>query len=401
MAIFNILNVGQGDSILLKPSNDCSFNRETIFIDLGPGKYDITENIEENEEIHIFFTHHDNDHLDGLRFFIGKMEQVKEITVPFYQNEITLIARAILNLKGIGSSSDCNEFVKSLEEVLNNQIILKEAEKEKNEDELCPKLSFAYEEKTFYDHIKCLNPPMLIDSYDWLNKLDKKILVQLMHELFTNTFAQEMEEYIRTNGDMYSIPQMNKFPEFERFWLYIGEAQNKIDPDKINYTKCNYVLNFIMNNILLLIKFNNKASRNNLRKIYKNYVKCTHNVCMVLKTSFNNTSFLLTGDASKKVFKRLMHENKDISATYLKMPHHGSKHNMNKKILDKINPKVAIISHNNGHFGTAKDTHPNQEILNLLREKDVKILVTNDVIKNGSVTMKKQNYKEDSYVNIM
>ena len=53
--------------------------------------------------------------MEGLRFFIGKMEQVKEITVPFYQNEITLIGRAILNLKGIGISSDCNEFVKALE----------------------------------------------------------------------------------------------------------------------------------------------------------------------------------------------------------------------------------------------------------------------------------------------
>lgn len=91
---------------------------------------------------------------------------------------------------------------------------------------------------------------------------------------------------------------------------------------------------------------------------------------------------LLTGDASKKVFNRLIREGKDISATYLKMPHHGSKHNMNKKILSEISPKVAIISHNNGHFGAAKDTHPNQEILELLYNEKIKILLTNDVKKD-------------------
>ena len=80
---------------------------------------------------------------------------------------------------------------------------------------------------------------------------------------------------------------------------------------------------------------------------------------------------------------------KDISATYLKMPHHGSKHNMNEKILKKIKPKAAIISHDNGHFGKSKDTHPNQEVLNLLQKNKVKVI------------MKKHNHRKNGYVNIM
>ena len=46
MADFEVLNVGQGDSILLRPSSGCRYGGETVFIDLGPGRYDITENIE-------------------------------------------------------------------------------------------------------------------------------------------------------------------------------------------------------------------------------------------------------------------------------------------------------------------------------------------------------------------
>lgn len=391
MAIFNILNVGQGDSIILRPPGDCKFDGETIFIDLGPGKYDVTESIDEDESVHIFLTHHDNDHLEGLRFFIGKMSQVREITVPLYQNEITLMARAILNLKGIRTSSDCNEFTKALEEIVNNQVIVKTLV----EGGACPKLSFAYEHKHFCGHIECFNPPMIIDSYDWIREANVGDLVQAMHEVFTEEFARDMELYIQqANNHNYMVDSY----EFNRFWLYSGEEERYRE---VSDSKRNYVLSFVMQNRHLFTKFNSKSTRDNLRKIYEKYIRCTHDVCIVLKTSFEDETMLLTGDASKKVFNRLIREGKDISASYLKMPHHGSKHNMNKKILKEINPRVAIISHDNGHFGTAKDTHPNQEILELLQKEKIEILITNDVRKDNIVIMKKSNHRTDPYVDIM
>lgn len=393
MAIYNVLNVGQGDSIILEPPDKCRYKHKKIFIDLGPGKYDVTESIAEDEKVHIFLTHHDNDHLEGLRFFIGKMSQVREITVPFYQNEITLIARAILNLKGIRTSSDCNEFTKALEEIVNNQVIIKTLV----EGKACPRLSFAYESKRFCNHIECLNPPRIIDSYNWIREADAGDLVQVMNEVFTEEFAGDMESYIRQASREYYDYMVDSY-EFDRFWLHSGEQEWSRE---INDAKCNYVLSFVMQNRHLFNKFNNESTRNNLRKIYENYVRCTHDVCTVLKTSFYDETMLLTGDASKKVFKRLIREGKDILASYLKMPHHGSKHNMNKKILKKIDPKVAIISHNNGHFGTAKDTHPNQEILELLQREKVKTLITNDVRKGNMIIMEKAKHSTDPIVNIM
>lgn len=393
MAVFNVLNVGQGDSIMVKPPCNCAFENETIFIDLGPGKYDVTKNITEKECVHIFLTHHDNDHLEGLRFFIGKMSQVKEITVPLYQNEITLIARAILNLKGIGKSTDCNEFTKGLKEIVDNHTFIKSLVEGK--EEKCPKLSFAYENKLFCKHIECLNPPLMMDSYDWIHEVEANDLLHLMDEVFTKEFVGEMERYIRSNRARYS--NMVDSQEFNRSWLYSEEDRDR----EIRDVKCNYVLNFIMQNRELFKKFNEKSSRDNLKKIYKNYVKCTHDVCIVLKTLFEDEKMLLTGDASKKVFKRLIREGKDISASYLKMPHHGSKHNMDRKILRKISPEVAIISHDNGHFGAAKDTHPNQEILELLQNENIRILLTNDVVKNDTIIMGKDNHRKDNYVNIL
>ena len=393
MKIFEILNVGQGDSIIMRPPKRCKYTGKTFIVDLGPGNYNITNHIGSNENIHIVLTHHDNDHMGGMNFFVGKMGQVETLIVPFYQNEITLIARTILNLKGISSSKDCNEFIKELESIVKNQVSIKTF----LDNGMIHYLSFAYEGMNVCDHIECLNPPLAIESYDWIHEMDRDNLIQLMYELFTETFATEMEAYIRANVDGNNAVYKSEIRDYEHYWL---RSREDYDISVEQYNKCNYVFAFIFKNMALLRMFNNKATRNNLRKIYSEYVKCTHDVCVVLKTSYEGETMLLTGDASKKVFNRLIKEGKDISATYLKVPHHGSKHNMSKKILDAIQPKVAIISHGNGHFGKSKDTHPNQEILDMLLHRGIKILITNDVQKGNITIMQKRKHCQDSYVEI-
>lgn len=388
MAIFEVLNVGQGDSILLSPSSGCKFGSKKIFIDLGPGNNDITKNINAKDRVHIFLTHHDHDHLGGMRYFVGKMNQIEEIVVPLYQNEITLIARAILNLKGIKEAENCGEFIKALEEVVNNQAFLTHAIRNRGS---IPRMTFAYEGKYFCEHIKCLNPPHCIENYDWLMELDRQKLIGLLQELFTREFADEMKWYIDSVEGHYSEATAN-------LEYCLIDFHTKNDTDSYRWG-CNYVLGFFVENVSLLRQFNATGSRKCMRKIYKNYVRCTHDICMVLWAKFGDEpSVLLAGDASKKVFERLIREEIVISADYLKMPHHGSKHNMNWKILRQINPRKVIISHDNRRFGKARDSHPNQEILNLLHSEHIDILITNDVVKNGVTVMQKQQHSKDSYI---
>ena len=59
-----------------------------------------------------------------------------------------------------------------------------------------------------------------------------------------------------------------------------------------------------------------------------------------------------------------------------------------------------IISHDNRRFGRAKDSHPNQEVLDLLQSEHVNILITNDVVKNGIIVMQKQRHSQDDYIMI-
>lgn len=393
MAKLEVLNVGQGDCMILRADKGCKFQNEAVLIDLGPGSHNITKEIAHDEDVHIFITHHDSDHVGGMKFFFhNKLRQIKEITVPLYQNEITLIAEAILNLKGTNVSKDCGEFINALNEIVNNQIFLAELLRGGG----CPRLSFAYDGKDFCNHIKCLNPPMMPEIYEWWREAQEEALFEIIDELFNAEFANDLKLYL--NYDLRERYELEE-PPFSTILLR-GQG-DQILGREIEDAKKSFVINFVMENISLLRGFNKKPTRKKMGKIHREFVESSHNVSMVLKATYSGISFLLTGDASKKVFRRLMREGKDISADYLKIPHHGSKKNMQEDILDVINPQVAIISHKNGRFGKAKDTHPNKEVLSMLQRKKIKIMLTNDVEKEGITIMRMKDHNRDPGVEIV
>lgn len=62
---------------------------------------------------------------------------------------------------------------------------------------------------------------------------------------------------------------------------------------------------------------------------------------IVLKLTYKDTSYLFTGDATKKVENKLL--TKDIESDVLKVGHHGSQYSISNEFLEKVNPKYAII----------------------------------------------------------
>ncbi|OUQ30359.1 MBL fold metallo-hydrolase [Massilimicrobiota sp. An134] len=382
MSNIKVLNVGQGDCVVFNDLYDkCVGKQKTVYVDLGPGNVDITKEAKD-DEIDIFLTHHHHDHMGGLRYFIGnKFYRIKNIYVPDYLNELTFIAKAILNLKGIKSAKDCLEFINELNDIVDNYNFL-ESLSESRHIQVC------HQGDTFYGSMKCLNPPQYLDVYKWIEECDENEMKELFNTLFESEFAEELIEYV------YRYSHIDN--EEDRM-MY----ENRYNKDKNNHiSRRNYVVDFIMRNRKLLMAFDHKPTRKRLSKIYRQYMKTCHDTCLVLRYEEKNFSFLLTGDASEKVFKRLICSDELIYSQYLKVPHHGSKKNLTNKILSYINPKVAIISHNNGRFGKAKDSLPNQEILDMLMKRNTKILITNDVIKNGKIIMKRKNHCSDSYIEI-
>lgn len=88
---------------------------------------------------------------------------------------------------------------------------------------------------------------------------------------------------------------------------------------------------------------------------------------------FNQNEFkiLFTGDISFKILAQIIKDNDFIKnkIEIIKIPHHGSKNGINKKILDIIKPNIAVISAGkNNSYG-----HPAKEVINILKALNIKI----------------------------
>jgi len=94
----------------------------------------------------------------------------------------------------------------------------------------------------------------------------------------------------------------------------------------------------------------------------------------VIKLEIGNENFLLTGDLPKEKESILAGSDLDIASRVLKIAHHGSKYSTSEEFLEKVSPKEAVISvSRNNSYG-----HPNEEVLNLLKEKNINILRTDE-----------------------
>jgi competence protein ComEC len=72
--------------------------------------------------------------------------------------------------------------------------------------------------------------------------------------------------------------------------------------------------------------------------------KNSNNNSIVLKLTFGETSFLLMGDAEKEEEMSLLASGVDLSATVLKIGHHGSDTSSSEAFLQAVKPKYAVIS---------------------------------------------------------
>lgn len=98
---------------------------------------------------------------------------------------------------------------------------------------------------------------------------------------------------------------------------------------------------------------------------------------VVGKLVYGNNSFMLTGDAPLYTENLIEWNEKDstLKSDVLKLGHHGSRTSSSILWLEKVNPKVAIISAGkNNKYG-----HPHQELLDRLLSLKIPFLSTADL----------------------
>ncbi len=96
-----------------------------------------------------------------------------------------------------------------------------------------------------------------------------------------------------------------------------------------------------------------------------------NNNSLILKITYGNFSFLITGDAETDEEQSLSGE---LASTVLKVGHHGSKTSTGAAFLQQVKPQYAVIScGKNNDYG-----HPHQETLDRLADAGVEVHRTDE-----------------------
>lgn len=98
----------------------------------------------------------------------------------------------------------------------------------------------------------------------------------------------------------------------------------------------------------------------------------SNNSSIVLRIDYGETSFLFVGDAERDAEQTILDSGADLSATVLKVGHHGSETSTTYPFLRQIMPQYAVISVGTGNvYG-----HPTEAALSRLRDAEVTVFRT-------------------------
>lgn len=111
-----------------------------------------------------------------------------------------------------------------------------------------------------------------------------------------------------------------------------------------------------------------------------------NNYSAVLKVTYNDISFLLTGDAETASEEEMLLYNRNVSADVLKVGSHGSRNASSQEFLEAVKPQYAVIS-----LGSDNEyKYPHAEACDRLRHSGASILRTD---KLGTLIIKTDGAK--------
>jgi competence protein ComEC len=105
-----------------------------------------------------------------------------------------------------------------------------------------------------------------------------------------------------------------------------------------------------------------------------------NNDSLVLRLEAGQESMLLTGDIERTVERTLSDEGDALAATFLKVPHHGSRTSTTQAFFESIHPQFAAISvGENNAFG-----HPNADVVERIESSGTRLYRTD---RDGAITI--------------
>lgn len=145
-----------------------------------------------------------------------------------------------------------------------------------------------------------------------------------------------------------------------------GEWQDKLKKEEANITIAEAGQKIKAGRVQIFILYPFKSLEGEFFK------ETSNDSSIVSQVLFGETTFLFTGDISKKVEKELLAREIELSSEVLKVAHHGSKNSTSKEFLKEVSPEIAVIScSKNNPYG-----HPHENVLRNLENLAIKVLRT-------------------------
>lgn len=240
-----------------------------------------------------------------------------------------------------------------------------EFEKDNTEYSMC--VHFLDVGKADCIYIKCENKNILIDAAD-------KDVSSSVVEYLCRQNINKLDLVVVTHPHRDHIGQMEDVVNnFKIDNFIMSEIPLEIIPTSMTYKK---MLESIKNKNLKikLVHSGEKFTLGNLKidilGPYKQYDNLNNN-SVVMRLEYGNESFIFTGDAEKEAENDIIKNGFNLNASVLKVGHHGSNTSTTKSFLEKVNPKVSIIS-----VGKDKNKLPKENIIKRIKKSGSEIYRT-------------------------
>ncbi len=335
-------NCGHGDCALIKDKfthSDGSIEYVNLCIDLGPSTFNVPPAVQQG--IDLLITHSDNDHCLGNAASLIP----NRIFVPAFFAEMTVILYKLVNNENLS--------IQSYPSLAGKFIPVDEGH------------PITYSQKIQWE---VFNPQ---------KDLWKK---WLPNHRITQTSKNTLDRFLRQNNIDTDINGLIKLVDKTR-GFYSDDARNdNNDLESFVYAVLQKIYDYAQMPSL-------DRSFKKAISFFKHYNANEYSIVFKYIDS-NNTSFLFTGDAPRKVFTK-NYAGKNIQSQVLKVPHHGSAsgfdvRNMQKarpfsNVLNQIQPDYMVVSH-----GDIAGGPPNLSVIKFLSQTGRQLYLTNDITANGT-----------------